>query len=646
MSSEPSKPFPASTAGRRIRKRRLIICSILAVGIFGIVCVWNFSATPVFSPGELSGDHSHLADSCQACHTAAHHGQTSARTDTNNRRDRRHLERELCSECHALGRFAHQPHSARPDKLARITARIRQVSTDDFDSRQTSSPGQSSADAVQGGLFCADCHREHQGRHVHLTHTSDAQCQSCHAKTFHGFDAHPEFSHYPYERRTRLYFDHATHYAMHFADFQRIMPDGEAPASCLTCHDVDQAGRHMLTRDFSASCASCHSRQIRDDIVPPFALFALPALDTSTLREKMVPIGQWPEANDSAAATIDELPVVMQLLLSSDDSFVEGRQKIGGLNLDFLDELTNDQLDALNDVVWAIKRLLYDVVRNGNRAVEKRLAAQLPDCVSSAELQELANTLPRQVVICAQQRWFPDLFAELQTGPDGEVNAVPIEDQPDEREDKPANPPQEINPSRAGWFLQDSDHSIRYQPSQHADRVLKIWLEVSALSSVEPETPANSAREDARSSYSSIRRVFSSLSTPTSVGRCMKCHTAEPNLQGGFQINWRAWRPTTYEHEFTQFTHLPHTTGADRERCTTCHRFQEQIVLRRPEFIHSDWTINTTSASSETSGFTPIGRQTCAECHKPKAVRDNCLTCHNYHIGQFERVDWSKRVGR
>ena len=62
-------------------------------------------------------------------------------------------------------------------------------------------------------LACAACHTEHQGRDFDLKRMGDQQCQACHQAQFASFaSGHPEFTGYPYVRRTRMQFDHVSHW--------------------------------------------------------------------------------------------------------------------------------------------------------------------------------------------------------------------------------------------------------------------------------------------------------------------------------------------------------------------------------------------------------------------------------------------------
>ena len=68
-------------------------------------------------------------------------------------------------------------------------------------------------DVVARDLYCATCHQEHKGVNFNLNKISNEQCRSCHVLKFDSFDGHhPNFENYPFERRTRIIYDHASHF--------------------------------------------------------------------------------------------------------------------------------------------------------------------------------------------------------------------------------------------------------------------------------------------------------------------------------------------------------------------------------------------------------------------------------------------------
>lgn len=632
-----------STAGRQFRRRRVVALAIAAVSL-GLLAVayWGVPGSAVVSPGEVTTHHAAIANDCAACHRAAS-GSSAGGVHANLSGETGDLDSLLCLECHDLGRFARNAHSQSPPQLAEITARAN-ASARGSDSNTDFAPVLFQPDiprTAEGELACRACHVEHQGRQFDLTRMSDAQCQTCHANQFHSFsDGHPEFSGFPYKRRTRLHFDHSTHYGTHFANFERIMPHGAAPASCRSCHQIDQEGKYMLTRGFSESCASCHGGQITGESLPALTFLALPALDLATLRDKGIGIGDWPKPQPASVSTIDELPELMQLLLSSDAKFVEAREKLRGLNLRFLASASEAQLAALEDLVWAVKRLMHDVVQGDKTALKQRLDILKP-AASSAEMAELANCPPRQFVVSAQQRWLPNLASEVRAHLSGE-DVISTEEQSTTEQSPTA---QTFAPRyQGGWFVQDRDSSIRYRAQQHADKLLRSWLDVTARLS-EGIGPGGDTEKAGSTTSPFIRRVFASLAKPAASGRCMKCHTAEPNQGGGLEIHWHAWRPVAHDHKFTKFAHDPHLTVVGQQGCTQCHLLQAEITFTHPKFVHRNGTVNLDSSGIETSGFVTSNQQNCAQCHRPGAARDNCLTCHNYHAGRFAPADWSNALG-
>ena len=38
------------------------------------------------------------------------------------------------------------------------------------------------------------------------------------------------------------------------------------------------------------------------------------------------------------------------------------------------------------------------------------------------------------------------------------------------------------------------------------------------------------------------------------------------------------------------------------------------------------------------SNFKPLEQAVCANCHQAKKATDSCLTCHNYHVGEFTQA--------
>ena len=150
----------------------------------------------------------------------------------------------------------------------------------------------------EGGepLPCATCHREHHGTDWQLTQMSNQRCSSCHQAQFTSFaDDHPTFSSYPYDRRTRIVFDHTTHIDRHFKETANVE---NAPEQCRDCHEPDQRGELMLVKSFEQVCGACHGGQVAGDGragSKGVAFLSVPGLDIAGLREHDAAIGEWPE---------------------------------------------------------------------------------------------------------------------------------------------------------------------------------------------------------------------------------------------------------------------------------------------------------------------------------------------------------------
>ncbi len=546
----------------------------------------------VISPGCPTAAHSTIESRCEVCHTAGNSGFADSMRTASPAGDVMQQSR-LCLNCHEdFGPHVMHPHSYDPQMLAVLTQRINgNGKTPDapwlLSTARAVLPPPGTSD---GQLACADCHHEHRGERFDLKHMTNQQCQVCHAAPFHSFsNGHPEFSVYPYQRRTLLYFNHKTHYESHFANFERIMPGGVAPpeanveqsisaASCFHCHQTDPQKQTMVFRGYQQSCAGCHDRQITDDAFPAMAVVVTP-----------------PAAGDAASGTspddqlsssmLDRTTPFMDLLMSADGqpeaTPAERRQ--------------------------TISRLIADLVEHKQVRLRQRLTDALGPKATPAEIDELTRLLSLSRFV-AMQKESADAANEDAT-------------------------PAQHDPTGIGWFLHRDDRSIRYRPQQHADPFLRAWLEVTAKLVTDRDWRA--AIDEPAASGAEVQpaaRLFASLTNPTSAGRCMKCHTVDRQADGSLQINWFARQRKTYERTFTTFSHAPHVTLMGDESCARCHQFVEPFELFKPEFVGRNMTIQTDPTSVETSGFRTMSKQACAACHKPVSVRENCLTCHRYHV--------------
>jgi hypothetical protein len=132
---------------------------------------------------------------------------------------------------------------------------------------------------------------------------------------------------------------------------------------------------------------------------------------------------------------------------------------------------------------------------------------------------------------------------------------------------------------------------------------------------------------------SRARAVFKELSAPGAAGLCSKCHSIEENPVK--QINWMSFQPDPIEHGFNRFSHSAHLSLLDTSGCQTCHPMNGTVSPGKAALASASAT-SPRDASSFHSSFMTIDKRTCATCHRPNQVRDDCLVCHNYHIGRFE----------
>ena len=140
----------------------------------------------ILIPGPLSSGHSPVGSTCDGCHTGIAAGLVRlaacsgisflvARSDT-----------KTCLACHKVtpealtaARSVAGAGGAHQARESDETEAARQMPTDRAWCRARSFP----TDAVfaDGNMFCATCHKEHQGRTADLSDVSSQRCHACHA---------------------------------------------------------------------------------------------------------------------------------------------------------------------------------------------------------------------------------------------------------------------------------------------------------------------------------------------------------------------------------------------------------------------------------------------------------------------------------
>ncbi len=609
------------------------------------------------SPGPLTVAHGAVAESCTSCHATANNGLQSLSLAAIRAHDG--LEQsQRCLRCHDLGPDALQAHSQDGAVLAhrhdQLLSRAEATRPALFALAAWAGPG---LPGTQAGEFaCATCHHEHRGHQANLRFMDNETCQACHARTFGSFtDGHPEFDGYPYHQRTRLAYDHVSHLGRHYEEYRRLMPDGQAPASCLDCHFPDADGRMMRVRGFDLTCATCHLRQIEEPLAGGITFLNLPGIDTETIQVQQTRpghrgIGYWPRAGGG-----DPSPF-LELLLSTDRDFLEARAHLAG-NREWRDlRLASDeQVRAVEQYVWTVKGLVYDLIHQGPPELERRLREVLRQTPSEGgpappldrrQLAALSGDLPVAVLRMAQQAWLPELDYEVQRHRAGErvlrPGSVPVA--ATVHAARAASGTTEaalgsalvvtsaVDAVRVGkspavspnlsprWDLDSATFSVVYRPKGHAGDFLRNWLDISGQ-----RYSAGPGHE--------FQAIFDRLSDRYAPGRCTKCHSVEA-VGGRREVRWYAARAESNKHPFTKFAHAVHFSLLDESGCRQCHILNPEADPGRG-FLHPDHTLNTTGQGF-ISSFQGMTKNACTGCHTSEAAGDGCLSCHNYHVGTFQ----------
>jgi predicted CXXCH cytochrome family protein len=583
-----------------MRGQFVLACTLLAVGGLSILLSADWRDAAI-SPGPLARQHAQLLESgrgesnCAACHAAAERGTFGWTASLVAGHGGRPGQSDRCLECHdkTISReFALSAHNLPPEALEEIT-------------RSGEPPGLSRRDQPAGSrrveeLACATCHREHQGAEFDLKEMNNAACQSCHQRRYESFGTdHPDFGAWPYERRTRIAFDHASHRSKHFAEKKQAF-------DCRSCHLDDSTGQVQLLASYEAACAGCHDEKIATSVANGVPMFTLPTLDIDALKAAGHEIDSWPE---EASGDFDgRLPPVMKLLLAADPSAARAMATLGE-DFEFLDVDPDDpeQLEACAELAKAIRVLMVELSHRGPLALRERLAATLDRNVSGAELPAITAGLAVDIPRSALRAWFPEEDGVADDGP-----ATLALDPPHAA----AKPKRALAFDPAGtWKYDDTRLAIRYRPAAHADPVLTGWLELLAATPNLTQQPLALA-------------MFKELSKPTAPGLCTSCHSVENTTEKQLTINWRAYDRVNKPRGFTKFSHGPHLVLPQLAGCTHCHTIDES---NNAAASYTDW-----ESHSFVSEFAPLSKQQCVECHTEKAAGNRCQQCHNYHVEAVE----------
>ena len=672
------RPVPRCRPMRGIAARRRLTTGWFLALTAGLLLFFLGGSTgPAFiEPGPLTFQQAEVK-TCAGCHTAFDKGMSSwphaAFAEANELRDS-----NRCLACHVLGKFALEPHGISRKRLAAFTEGAARPSDGATPPVTLAISRATLGSREDGSLPCMTCHQEHRGQDFDLTIMSNQRCMTCHRAAFDSLSrGHPEFSGFPYARRTGIVFDHTSHIGKHFKE--EAVKDA-APNECKDCHMPDVTGRAMLVKGFQTTCAACHAGQIEGEgraTAKGLAVFNVPGLDVASLAEKGVAIGDWPEFPDG------EITAFMDFLLAREEGYADVRESLADLDLLDLSEASDAEIAAVERFAWSVKGFYFDLATRGIAALKERFEATLGRELATGEVARLAGLLPADAIQASQHAWFPGLLTEVPRHRNGEAVPMPapaaeaegdntaadqkeqsgadqdndsiLDDEDDAKRDTPGEETDDNGIlsdededdsilgddadddeaedkngdgqdaggsalvasgedwSAAGGWYRD-DYTLRYRPTAHEDAFLNAWIDAAGQSAAADNAP-------------SADKIFNGLMASDSPGLCAKCHSVDADTGGGLTVNWQGARSVPGDHKFTKFSHTAHFSLLDRQGCLTCHTLNSEAKYLTG-FEDRD---PTTFASN----FRPIERQVCTRCHTKAKAGESCLLCHDYHIGNF-----------
>lgn len=595
-------------------------------------------------PGPLTASHAGI-EQCQACHVAAEQSPMTWLLTMNSKTG--HEDSQLCLDCHQLGDQPRFAHSLAPEVLAAKTEQLRQGHAN---STALVTAAQQLGWAPQAGeqLQCKSCHQEHSGNRQLISRNSADHCQSCHSQSFASFeDGHAEFTQYPFDRQTRIYFDHVSHIAKHFEEDEL---SAAAPGRCLSCHALDRSGNEIQTLDFEQSCASCHSKDISGSKragASGFHVLRVPGIDVGTLLERGVYIGEWPKGADESISPF------MELLLQSDAHYATVRPVLKDVDLMDLRDANAQQLQAVATLAWCTKMLMNGIVLGGTSFLQQRLEESVGKTLSRSQLSALLATLPKAVIKSASDEWFPNLAEDLErhrnqqelwpetsnsesqlaSTDSNQADDAELLDElddaelwdsdedlwgdADESEDQQQAAPVALSAEQwamaGGWYRDGL--TLYYRPAGHEDRFVRHWLDLSA-------------------NEASASALFKQLSSKHAPGNCTSCHSIEQDESGQLQINWLAASSSRHNEglgrDITRFRHSPHLNLQAESGCQTCHKLDPET-----DYAASFESIDPHQFESN---FSNMQKSQCDSCHKATVENQNCLSCHRYHADQMSPI--------
>jgi hypothetical protein len=553
----------------RARRRRFAVGCLAAVLGATVMALSGDWRNELIVPGPLSAHHAHLAQGanaslrCAQCHAGADNSAGQWLGVSTNRAAAT-SQSTLCLKCHHA--------TIAPDHAVA-------AHTVAWERLQTPASGQGRRDPTEA-IACSACHREHQGRMHDLTAMTNDACQACHSETYRTFaNDHSEFGAWPYKRRTRIAFDHASHSLKHH-------PAAQQSFDCATCHEADATGEQQLTGSYEATCAACHDKGLAVSLAGGVPLVSLPTLDTEAITKAGEELGTWPE--DADGDFDGAIPVWAKLLMASNDQAASALSLLGP-QFDYfdLDVESDEQLAQGAALSRALKTLIDDLAARGSDAVAERLGTVLGRPANKASVEAISAGL-RGVAAAYRDRWFATSDSPGGASDAGEGSAA-----------------------SAGWRNDEASLSLRREVKGHADPWLRTWLDILANAATGPRAVI-------------AESLLKEAMRPTAAGQCGSCHTVERTQEGALAIQWRAAtaaKETTTLGSLTRFAHNAHLVQAQLRDCKSCHAIVANATGGPATFDPSRFVAD----------FAPMSKAACATCHTPTAAGDRCTQCHRYH---------------
>ena len=436
------------------------------------------------------------------------------------------------------------------------------------------------AEETGAEVSCMSCHTEHKGLDANIVKISDAECGNCHQVRITNFVAdHPEFSEsYPHDVRVGIKFDHSSHINKHFKDAK---VSDNAPGSCSGCHLVDKAERSVAISGFDEGCGACHGDQMESR---ELVMLRVPEFEENLF--------EYDDILEVCGPTMEQFEVLqeqLELYSEGEEPEIDEEEEYESVGEDvneFLAYLLDVDVDDTEDYSEPVTTLIGELTSDGLDPLLDRISDVDNDNQGTTMLSGLSPELIKRVA-CA---WAANIEYE---------------------------PPAE--PLASGWYGEYTE--IRYRPLGHGDKTVQSWLEF-AIASV---SEADEDRLDLALEFRDI--VLDPKSGP---GLCIKCHVVSAvdgdeisSDQSGLSIAWNYSPPR--ERAWSKYNHGPHLDILGKDvGCQNCH------VLNN-ESSFSDSVAGYDQHPYE-SNFSNIKVETCAACHSPRQVKDDCLVCHEYHF--------------